>query len=62
MRGDTSSSAWIRIKHNGTKYMIPKHAFEAGISGIEYYIAIIIVKGNFQKISGIDVFQFYLYE
>ena len=32
MRGDTSSSTWFCVSYNGTKYMIPKHAFKPGIS------------------------------
>ena len=32
MRGDTFTSACIFLSHNGTKYMIPKHALKPGIS------------------------------
>ena len=35
VRGDTSSSAWSCMSYNWKKYMIPKHAFEPGMTAPE---------------------------
>ena len=41
VRGDTSSSAWSCMSYNWKKYMIPKHAFEPGMTvperGLYFY-------------------------